>query len=172
MKYDILVSGFGAIAQRHINNLDKLGVIKSLSIVKRVMLDEKPSYRFPVAVYTDFKRAINERHFDMAIIASPASAHSDQVNQLSDLNVACLVEKPITLNGSQAKYLYRLTQLKNINCIVGYDLIYTKGFSEVSRILHSGCLGTIWRIISQLASFYQIGDQIKVKKLRYRQVRS
>ncbi|MCG7552488.1 Gfo/Idh/MocA family oxidoreductase [Pseudoalteromonas piscicida] len=153
MKYDILVSGYGAIAQRHINNLNNLGIIKSLTIVKKVMLEDQPNYKFPVAIYTDFKQAINERHFDIAIIASPASAHSDQLHQLSNLKIGCLVEKPITLNGHQAQELYQFTRLKNMNCIIGYDLIYTKGFTEVSRILHSECLGKIWHINISVGQF-------------------
>ena len=41
VKYSVLVSGYGAISKRHINNLIKLDLIKSLTIVKKNELNEE-----------------------------------------------------------------------------------------------------------------------------------
>lgn len=146
VKYNVLVSGYGAIAKRHINNLIESGSIKSLTIVKRNELNEEFDYDFPVTVYTCFNTAISEQKFDLGIIASPANFHYEQVKALSLLGTPCFIEKPIANTADEADELVKHIKKIKSQCTLGYDLVKTMGYLEVEKIIRKSLLGSIWRI--------------------------
>lgn len=149
MKFDILISGFGEIAKRHIINLLNLNCVSSLTIVKKTPFkDGDLSFESscPVFTYTDFDKAISERHFELAVIASPANHHLDQVKKLTSLGVSCFIEKPISKSTFEARELINHLEFHKVYCCVGYDLVKTIGFYEVQKILAQSLLGNLWRI--------------------------
>jgi predicted dehydrogenase len=80
---------------------------------------------------------------EIAIISSPASAHLEQASYLLGLGADVLVEKPLstTLKGVAEVFNQALDSHSIIQ--VGYNLRYTKGLAELSRIINSGVLGKI-----------------------------
>ncbi|AUL72146.1 hypothetical protein ATS72_000255 [Pseudoalteromonas sp. 13-15] len=146
VKYSVLVSGYGAISKRHINNLIKLDLIKSLTIVKKNELNEEFDYDFPVTVYTCFDKAISNQKFDLAVIASPTNFHYEQVKALSSLGTPCFIEKPIANTVDEADKLVKYIKKTKSKCVLGYDLVKTMGYFEVEKIIRKSLLGSIWRI--------------------------
>lgn len=152
IKFHILVSGYGAIAKRHINNLEKLGCIKSLSIIKRTSIDKVFNTDYPVKIYTTFDEVLNEK-IDFAIVASPANFHFEQVRKLTNHGVPCFIEKPLTSSPSEASMLVDFLLEKKAYCAIGYDLVETIGFSGLKEKINSGQLGGIWRVDISVGQF-------------------
>lgn len=154
--FSVLIIGFGGIAKRHIQNLYAHFDIANLCVVKSTSVnvdDEFVKQHNNIHYYYDLNAALNKHQFDFACICSPANYHVEQAITLINSGIPCFIEKPISHNLEQTQTLQSFAKTKGISFCVGYDLRFTKGFTELHRLLSCHTLGSIWRIDCQVGQY-------------------
>ena len=76
-------------------------------------------------------------------IATPHEMHCDQVIKILAANKHVLVEKPMTINVTEARTIVRAVENSNFDVIVGPSHSYDLPVSETARILASGKYGPV-----------------------------
>jgi len=136
----VVVSGSGAAASRNASLLESIYPESRLAIWRRA---PSTSVGNPHSQEMFLAQQVEDFGPDLAIVSSPASAHLEQASFLIGLGCDVLIEKPLstTLKGVAEVFDQALDSHSIIQ--VGYNLRYTKGLDELSRIIQSGVLGRI-----------------------------
>ncbi|WP_164518241.1 Gfo/Idh/MocA family protein [Pseudoalteromonas rubra] len=149
----VLVSGYGNIAKRHINNLTLLADITHLVVVRRSAAQLDQQYSFPVTVYSALDEALSAHTFDIAFVCSPAPQHAPQALRLFELGIPCFLEKPLCQTQQQAQALLAQHKHHPVPVMLGYDLRFTQGYAQLKSLLQQLNLGTIWRISAGVGQY-------------------
>jgi len=136
----VIVSGSGAAASRQVSLIENIHPESRIGIWRR---SPSSSIGNPRTQEMFSSEQVEDFGPEIAIISSPASAHLEQASYLLGLGADVLVEKPLstTLKGVAEVFNQALDSHSIIQ--VGYNLRYTKGLAELSRIINSGVLGKI-----------------------------
>lgn len=147
-----LVLGSGSIAQRHMNNIlalypqSRVGCVSASG--RSLQLQDLPAQ---VIRYASLEEALVDRP-DMAIVASPAPLHVAQAVRLVEAGAAVLVEKP--LSDSVATFAEEGETIRRQQRVaVAYNLRFMPSAIETRRVLASGLLGQIHRVLIDVGQY-------------------
>ncbi len=114
----ILVCGAGSIGRRHIENLQKIGVMVLAWRSRRELADEL-SKQYNIRVYTSIDEAINNA--DGVVVATTTNTHIEIAVKVVEYNKALFIEKPLSDSYKSIKPL--LEKIKENHIIeVGFQL--------------------------------------------------
>lgn len=126
----ILVVGAGSIGQRHIKNLQTLGV-KNIGVVDPVL--GLPSY--------SLKEALKEK-WDAVFICSPSSTHITIALLVAKTKTPMFIEKPLSHTLTGLPQLQKISQ--NIKPImIGYNMDFHPQFKKIQATLKKKTLGKV-----------------------------
>ncbi len=96
---------------------------------------------------------IDHPGINAVIVATPAETHYDIAKKLLLSGKNVLVEKPITLELSEARELVALADEKNLKLMVGHVLLYHPAVLKLKELLLAGKIGKLQYIYSNRLNF-------------------
>ena len=152
---NILLIGPGLIGSKHANlvhNSEALNLkaIVTANIDKHMDLAKK----YKIIIYDDLKSALDKEGIDGVIISSPNELHFEQAKMCLEYGLPTLVEKPITSNMEEARYLVEFAEKRSIPLLVGDHRLYNPLLYTAKDFVSSDKFGEIVSF-SGSAQFYK-----------------
>lgn len=147
MKYALI--GCGRIAINHIkaaifNKLEIVGVCdvkreQMESLLKKYNLEND----IKIKCYTDYKKMIQENDIDFVSIATESGLHAEIALYCIENNIHVLIEKPITMNLSDADRIIKLSEKKNIKVGVCHQNRFNTAVQKMRKAVEEKRFGKI-----------------------------
>lgn len=139
----VAIIGCGMIADQHadqfryLHDCELVAACDTDELMARQLADR---FRIP-HVFTDAEKMLRSGGIDSVHITTPAQSHF-QLAQLS-LEAGChvYVEKPFTLNASEANELLRLAEASGRHITVGHNMQFSPEALRLRQLVHDGFLG-------------------------------
>tara|TARA_B100000989_G_C19510482_1_gene458768 strand:- start:161 stop:1105 length:945 start_codon:yes stop_codon:yes gene_type:complete len=126
--------GAGAWGINYIKTISKVKGIKLVGIcTKSGRFKKNYLFKKDFLIYKDWKKLVSTKNIDGVIIASPANTHFQIAKYCICLGIPIIVEKPITLNLSQANYIYELAKKNKAIVFVNHIHLYHPAFKELKK---------------------------------------
>ncbi len=142
----IAVLGCGYWGKNHVRNFAELGVLHSVCDPNNE-LAKKFAQEYGVSAYS-FEEILNDPTCDGIVIATPAILHASLAQEALTAGKHVFVEKPLTLDISEAQDLCLLAQERQQILMVGHILQYHKAYLKLKELVKSGKLGKLQYIYS------------------------
>jgi len=146
-KVKVAIIGLGGVAQLvHLPNLAKIkyAEIISVSDIKASRLNAVADKIKVKERYKDYKELLDKSDVDAVIIATPTSSHKqiaiDSLNAKKDV----LVEKPISINYSEAKAMVDAAKKNKKKLMVGMNLRFRPDMMLLRSMIDSGEIGELF----------------------------
>lgn len=95
------------------------------------------------ACFTDYKKALASGKFDVVVLATPTYLHYQMTRDVLEGGLHCLVEKPFTLELTQAEELVELAEKKLSVLEVVQNYRFKPACRLVEKIISEGTLGQL-----------------------------
>lgn len=151
-KYQFVVIGYGHIGKRHADMIRQNQAAELVAVV-----DTLPIEGIQEAYFSSLEALFaSELRFDVAVIATPNYLHAPQAIMCLNHNKHVIVEKPFTLNTSDAEVIISLAQqqAKQVFCVMQNR--YSPPAKWLKSIIESGKLGSLYMV--QINCFWNRGD--------------
>jgi len=149
---NILVVGAGSIGQRHIRNLETLGVgTMAVCDINQDKL-EKVKQTYQVEVFDNLSSALEEQR-DAVFICTPSSSHIEIALRVAQKNIPLFIEKPLADNLEEAKYFYAQLKEKDLPVMIGYNLSFHPQFKKIKQMLEQGAIGKVWGVRAEFGQY-------------------
>ena len=97
-------------------------------------------------LHTDLDSMLRCDHLDAVCILTPNYLHTPQAIQCAEAGKHILLEKPISLNWTQALDLEQAVRASRVKSSVGFVLRWNSLFANIQSVIRSGMLGRIFHI--------------------------
>ncbi|WP_407401295.1 Gfo/Idh/MocA family oxidoreductase [Chryseobacterium sp.] len=112
------------------------------AIVERTKNESQDQY--PKATrYTSVKEMLEKADIDVVVVNTPVQTHYEYVKMSLEAGKNVIVEKPFTVNASEAEQLVKLANAKNLFLSVYQNRRFDRDFIQVQKVLQQGSLGKI-----------------------------
>jgi predicted dehydrogenase len=101
-------------------------------------------------IQEDWRELLKAKDLDGVIITSPAPLHAEQLDAALDAGLPVLIEKPLTLDSSQAKRLLEKAKKKKGYVLVDHIYLFHPAYEELKN--RAKALGPIKKIVSREAT--------------------
>ena len=147
-----LVVSVGSIGLRHLNNLRKL---RPTSVIAALRLNSPQDALTPEGCDLQFFNLDDVQHFspNAAIIASPASTHTELTDKLVRMRVPVLVEKPFSDSLERLQDIANFASLHHIPIMIGYNLRFKASLLEVRKRILSGLIGDVLYVRASVGQY-------------------
>jgi predicted dehydrogenase len=145
------VVGFGYWGPNLVRNLDRLD---DATIVAACDMDEanlgklKTLYPY-VETTTDLDAMLSEFELDAVVVSTSAPSHFAIASKVLEAGLHCFVEKPLTLNSSDAEVLVRMAEERDRVLMVGHLMEYHSAINWIKQYIESGDLGDVLYVYMQ-----------------------
>ncbi len=112
-------------------------------------------------ITTQFEKLLAS-DLDAIIIATPTITHYKLAKLALQADKHILVEKPLTIDSSQAKEIIKLAQSKNLILLVGHIFEYDPNIQKIANLIANNQLGDIYYIDSVRGNFGLFRDDVDV----------
>ena len=146
-----LVAGCGSIGQRHIGNLQRLGITKILAVEPRDEQRSAIASRYAIDAVADLETALDKHPF-AALVCTPSKLHLGQALAAAQAGCHLFVEKPLAETMEGVDKLIYAVDGRELLSLVGCNFRFHPGLRKVKQLLEDGCIG---RVISARADFGQ-----------------
>jgi len=143
----ICVIGAGYWGRNHIRTLNELGSLGGIVESDTTTLKEIQVKYDNVSVYNNLSDSLND-DYDGYIVATPAETHYLIARNLIESKKHLLVEKPLTLDLSDAEHLVLLARANKVNLMVGHLMLFHPAIRKIKEFLKSGKIGRLQYIYS------------------------
>ena len=157
----ICVVGAGRWGANHIRTLDSLDCLSGVIDNNLDNIDKVKNQYPEIDIFTNVEDSFNQE-YDGYIIASPASTHYEIAKKIINKGISLLIEKPMTLNSSDAKELVDLSIKENVNVMVGHLLLFHPAIIKIKKLIDSGKVGKLQYIYSNRLNLGQIRTEENV----------
>jgi predicted dehydrogenase len=139
----VAIVGCGKIADAHaeqisaIPNAEIVGVCDTEELMARQLYE-----RFKVKQYfSDIDRLLEEARPDVVHITTPPHSHFTLGRRCMEAGCHVYIEKPFTINTSEAEELIAIAQAKKLKITVGHDDQFTHSARSMRELVRNGYLG-------------------------------
>lgn len=148
----ILIIGGGSIGQRHLRNLNKLGVkeIGVLDINQEKLRELAKKYQ--VKIYENLTSALREKWNAVFICTSPSN-HIEIALKAAEERTPIFIEKPLSNNLRNIQILIKKIKKYKIPVMLGYNLRFHPQIQEIKAILKENILGKIWGVRAEFGQY-------------------
>jgi predicted dehydrogenase len=148
---NIGVIGMGKMGLLHMGILNSLDGVR----VSAVSDTEKLVTNFlrtidGLAIYTDYKKMIEDSTLDAIYITTPVSSHIPIASFCAERKIPFFVEKPLGKNAKECINLCNMIKENKIPSMVGFCLRYVETFTKAKELLTKESLGDIKSIKSSV----------------------
>lgn len=160
------IIGCGKIADQHAEQIQRIADCKIVGACDKEELMAKQLYeRFDAEhYYTDVGQLLDGAKPDVVHINTPPSSHFELGRQCLEAGCNIYVEKPFTLNTSEAETLIQLAKKKNLKLTVGHNYQFNHVALRMRDLVSNGYLGDH---VVHMESYYgyDLGDESYAKCL-------
>lgn len=146
------VIGTGQWGKNHVRALKGLRSDGAIDHIKICDVNEQIvrelGENFEIEYTTDYTELINDRNIHAAIVITPSSTHYKIARDFLKVRKDVFIEKPMTLDSTQAKKLVELADENDCIIMVGHIFRYHPVVRELKRRLERGEFGKIYFFIS------------------------
>lgn len=148
----VLLIGCGRAAQDHLKAIayfEKRGHLALEGLVDRdesalaEALRSRPPHLPRPAAARDLEDLLEDRTFDLAVIATPPLTHASLGRKALEAGAHLIVEKPLTLDVREAEELIALAREKGRLLATGFKYRYIPGVLEIKSFIDSQALGQV-----------------------------
>ena len=153
------IVGCGKIADQHAEIIQQLPECQIVGVCdQEILMAKLMQERFAVAgCFTDVGRFLHESKPDVVHITTPPRSHCDLGMQCLEAGSSIYIEKPFTLNTSEAERLLACAKKKNLKVTVGHNYQFTHAARRMRQLVADGYLGGAPLHIESYY-FYNLGD--------------
>lgn len=142
----VAVIGAGAWGKNLVNNFAELGNLYAVADA----VEENQAWvkqNHPTAlVFNSSEEVLQAGGFQAVAIATPPHTHHAIAKQAMELGLDCFVEKPLTLDVSEAEDLVRIADETEQILMVGHLLMYQPAIAYIKDYLDQGHLGQVYTL--------------------------
>lgn len=118
--------------------------------------------QFPSIITTKNYSDLLEADLDAVIIATPVNMHYPITKDALQADKHVLVEKPITLDSSQAEELITIADERGLTLMVGHTFEYNPAVEAIRKVIKAGELGKIYYLNSTRVNLGPVRSDINV----------
>jgi predicted dehydrogenase len=140
----VALVGLGYWGPNLLRVLNKIGVLASAYDIDEEKVSKfsaDPSYRH-ITFGNNWKAALSE-DIDAVVIATPPSAHYEVAMDAMNAGKHVFIEKPMTLDVTEAKDLVKHAATFKLKLMVGHIFLFVPEVLKVKEIIESGDIGEI-----------------------------
>ncbi|MCX8531024.1 Gfo/Idh/MocA family oxidoreductase [Chryseobacterium luquanense] len=112
------------------------------AIVERSKEESKIQYPDAV-IYHSVEEMIESADIELVVVNTPVQTHFDYVKMALEAGKNVIVEKPFTVNVSEAQELVNLAESKNLFLSVYQNRRFDRDYLQVQKVLDEGKLGNV-----------------------------
>jgi len=145
----VFLIGAGRIAGHHLDEIIRSPYfnvcgLSDLDLKKAELLIKN---RINIPIFHDFHQGLSETAPDIVVICTPSGLHYEHCSKVLDtIDCHLIIEKPLTLNPSDAEELYAKAAKVNKNIFPVYQNRLNKAVYRVKSAIDNGELGTIYSV--------------------------
>jgi predicted dehydrogenase len=115
----------------------------------------------PLKHFPGYEEALSDPHIDAVVLATPHTAHAEQILQAALAKKHVFTEKPFTLTRESAEAAVRACAHTGVTLAVGYNWRFQPALQEISRMLEDGRLGKLLHMEGNFCgpSAYRYGEE-------------
>ena len=158
MKVGII--GCGNIADVHAEQITRIAGAQIVGVCDReALMARQLSERFPVGRYfNDVAELLTTARPDVVHITTPPQSHFALARQCLEAGCHVYVEKPFTVDASEAEALIEIAQATDRQITVGHDDQFTRAARTMRELVRAGYLGGA-PVHMESYYCYDLGDQ-------------
>jgi len=149
----VLIVGLGSIGKRHISIINSSFPNINIVVLRHKNCSEKEYGSLKISKCVTTLNDALKTNPQAAIIANPASKHTEIAKELASNGVDILVEKPISSNSKDAKELIETCEKNNTILMVGYNLRFLPSLIHFKQCIQSNLIGKIYSIRSEIGQY-------------------
>jgi len=112
------------------------------AIVERSKEDSKEKYP-EATIYRSVEEMLEHADIDLVVVNTPVQTHFEYVKMALEAGKNVIVEKPFTVDVSEAEELVRLAEEKGLFLSVYQNRRFDRDYLQVQKIMNEGKLGSI-----------------------------
>jgi predicted dehydrogenase len=162
----VAIVGCGKIADSHATEIQTISGCEIVAVCDTEELMAKQLYdRFPVKHYFgDLEKLLNETHPDVVHITTPPQTHYRLGMQCLEAGCHLYIEKPFTLNTTEAEKLIARANETGRKVTVGHDAQFSVVARRMRKLVQDGYLGGA-PVHLESSWCYDLGDATYAKTL-------
>ena len=153
-KLNLSLIGCGNWGNNIARNCQNLNVLYSVTDTDKNKSKEF-SYKYDCK-NLDMNEIVSDDKIDGVIISTPGKTHFKIAQKIIKSKKHVFIEKPMTINLSDAIELEKLAKKVNVQIMIGHLIRYHPGFIKLLEILKSGSIGKIRHITANRVAFGRI----------------
>jgi predicted dehydrogenase len=114
-------------------------------------------------IFTDYREMIAKANLDALVISIPDDLHYAVAMDALDAGLHVLCEKPLALNGEQARAMYEKAEAKQVKHMTYFTIRWRPHFRYLKSLIDSGFAGALFH-----AQFSQLGHYARNHKYAWR----
>lgn len=149
MNLKIGIIGCGRIAARHLNNINRVGVLSGLCDI-----DKSKAYALcnNTPAFTDLNDMMERTETNVVAVCSPNGLHCDHTIQALNAGCHVICEKPMALSTEECGRMLSTAERANRRIFVVKQNRFNPPIRKVKRLLETGDLGHVYS--AQLNCFW------------------
>lgn len=128
---------------RNFNSIDGARVTvvcdKNIEVTKKITSTYKD-----IKITNDYNDITSSSDIDVVAVVTPVSTHYTLAKSALQNGKHVFVEKPFTLNTSQAEELITLAEKKNLKIMVDHTFLFTGAVKKIKEVIDDDMLGSIY----------------------------
>lgn len=143
--------GYGYWGPNLVRNLDRLedaDLVAACDMSEANLGKLKELYPY-VETTTDLDALLTGHELDAVVVSTSAPSHFAIASKVLEAGLHCFVEKPLTLNSSDAEVLVRMAEERDRVLMVGHLMQYHSAIEWIKQYLDSGDLGDVLYVYMQ-----------------------
>jgi len=137
-----LVVGGGSIGQRHIKNLNELG-INVAAVDPDPEAREEIATTFNIDVFSELSEGLDKSDPDFVVVCTPNRFHVEVAIEAAEAGCHLLIEKPLSHEMEGIAALKSTTSRQNLVSLVGCNLRFQPELREIRRLLQKNSIGSV-----------------------------
>lgn len=149
-KYSVIIIGCGRVAVKHLKAIHKLSnkcELKALvdvsDVAPKKLLEGSKIPSESVAIYTDYKKAIDEINPDIVAVTVPSGLHFSIAKYALEHGSNLLLEKPMTMSSDESRQIYELSEATGKKIAMGHIYRYFPLVKLLRDDITSGKFGKV-----------------------------
>jgi predicted dehydrogenase len=142
------IVGLGRWGQNLVSNMqgksDKLRFVAG--VLRHPENAREFAERYGIQLYDDYSRALADPRIDAVVLATPHSAHAEQIVAAAKAGKHVFTEKPFTLTTASAREAVRACARSKVTLAVGYNWRFQPALQAIRGMLEDGSLGRLLHI--------------------------
>lgn len=142
------IVGLGRWGQNLVNHVqgksDKIRFVAGVLHHVEKAKDFAAKQGFPL--YDDYRKALADPKIDAVVLATPHTAHAEQIIAAARAGKHVFTEKPLTLTVKTAEAAVRACAENKVTLAVGYNWRFQPALQEIRKMLEDGRLGKLLHI--------------------------